>query len=36
VLATRIILEKQGMPPLTPEEEIMIIEGKKENTNEMV
>jgi hypothetical protein len=36
VLATRIILEKQGMLPLTPEEEIMIIEGKKENTNEMV
>ena len=36
VLATRIILEKKGMPPLTAEEEIMIIEGKKENTNEMV
>ena len=36
VLATRIILEKQGMPPLTPEEEIAILEGKKENTNEMV
>jgi hypothetical protein len=34
--ATRLVLEKQGMPPLTPEEEIMIIEGKKENTNEMV
>jgi hypothetical protein len=30
VLATRIILEKQGMPPLTVEEEIMIIESKKE------
>jgi hypothetical protein len=29
VLATRIILEKQGMPPLTPEEEIMIIEGRQ-------
>ena len=29
VLATRIILEKQGMPPLTAEEEIMIIEGRK-------
>jgi hypothetical protein len=30
VLATRIILEKQGMPSLTVEEEIMIIESKKE------
>ncbi|CAB5214631.1 hypothetical protein UFOVP190_194 [uncultured Caudovirales phage] len=30
VLATRIILEKQGMPPLTAEEEIAILEGKKE------
>jgi hypothetical protein len=29
VLATRIILEKQGMPPLTAEEEIMIIEGRQ-------
>ena len=29
VVATRIILEKQGMPPLTPEEEIMIIEGRQ-------
>lgn len=29
VLATRIILEKQGMPPLTPEEEIQILEGKQ-------
>jgi hypothetical protein len=29
VLATRIILEKKGMPPLTPEEEIMIIEGRQ-------
>jgi hypothetical protein len=30
VLATRIILEKQGMPPLTAEEETAILEGKKE------
>ena len=30
VVATRIILEKKGMPPLTAEEEIMIIESKKE------
>ena len=29
VLATRIILEKQGMPPLTPEEEIAILEGRQ-------
>ena len=29
LVATRIILEKQGMPPLTPEEEIMIIEGRQ-------
>lgn len=36
VLATRIILEKKGMPPLTPEEETAILEGKKETTNEMV
>ena len=36
VLATRIILETQGMPPLTPEEETAILDGKKENTNEMV
>jgi len=27
--ATRLVLEKQGMPPLTAEEEIMIIEGRK-------
>jgi len=27
--ATRLVLEKQGMPPLTPEEEIMIIEGRQ-------
>ena len=30
LVSTRIILEKQGMPPLTVEEEIMIIESKKE------
>ena len=29
VLATRIILEKQGMPPLTPEEEAAILEGRQ-------
>ena len=29
VLATRIILEKQGMPPLTPEEETAILEGRQ-------
>lgn len=29
VLATRIILEKQGMPPLTAEEEIAILEGRQ-------
>jgi hypothetical protein len=28
--ATRLVLEKKGMPPLTAEEEIMIIESKKE------
>jgi len=27
--ATRLVLEKKGMPPLTAEEEIMIIEGRK-------
>jgi len=27
--ATRLVLEKQGMSPLTPEEEIMIIEGRQ-------
>ena len=27
--ATRLVLEKQGMPPLTAEEEIMIIEGRQ-------
>ena len=27
VLSTRIILEKKGMPPLTPEEEEAILEG---------
>ena len=29
VLATRIILEKQGMPPLTVEEEAAILEGRQ-------
>jgi hypothetical protein len=29
LLATRIILEKQGMPPLTPEEETAILEGRQ-------
>jgi hypothetical protein len=29
LVATRLILEKKGMPPLTAEEEIMIIEGKQ-------
>jgi hypothetical protein len=27
--ATRLVLEKQGMPPLTPEEEAAILEGKQ-------
>ena len=29
VVATRIILEKQGMPPLTSEEETAILEGRQ-------
>jgi hypothetical protein len=29
VLATRIILEKKGMLPLTPEEEAAILEGRQ-------
>ena len=29
LVATRLILEKKGMPPLTPEEEAAILEGKQ-------
>jgi hypothetical protein len=36
LVSTRLVLEKQGMPPLTAEEETAILEGKKETTNEMV
>jgi len=29
ILSTRLVLEKQGMPPLTVEEEIAILEGRQ-------